>query len=902
MSVRGKMISQRPEMAETEGMTSAFSSPDWLPHSPPPSESAAGIPAWFRACPVALVLLDPAGTVIEINFYAEKLLGPNAALRRGAPWKTVLRRCGAILSDGRLEAGQPVRVEETWNEGSDRELYFQVTATRYRYRRRWVWLGAMQESPWREENRRLQEQLHIETMITSLSTHFINLTADRIDAGIQYAFRILGQWAGADRISILQFQNPNDDVLGRSHEWRAKELENPPPLPPTVDLREMPWLRERVEGLHSIFLRNLAALPGEAKAERASFQQRQAHSVMMVPLVYRGNARGYMTIESLREERCWADGHASTLRVAGELLINALERKKTDLALQQATQQYLSIFENAVEGIYQTAPDGQFCKANPALATILGFANPEELMAQPARAMTEAYLAPARRAEFVSEVSSQGKVNNFESQVRRKDGTVIWISENARRVNASDGRLQFFEGMVVDITARKLMEERILHDALHDALTGMPNRFLFLERVGRALDRAVRRPGDHCAVLLLDLDRFKMINDSMGHSRGDALLIELGRRFERLLPAGATLARLGGDEFGFLLEDIDRVGPAEDLAQRLLREMSEPIRIEDQEVYAPGSIGIALGTASYRAPEEILRDADTALNRAKGNGKGCYAVFDTSMHAKAVHLLRLETDLRKALDRREFLLHYQPIINLRDRRLTGFEALVRWRHPAQERLVPPDDFIPVAEETGIILGLGKWVTEEAARQLRAWQDRFPGEPPLTMAVNVSGKQLEDANLAAQIRSACTAAGVAPSSMKLELTESALMANPDRAAEVLRELRGLGFQLSLDDFGTGYSSLSYLHRFPFHTLKIDRSFVSRLEAGNKEDEIIRVINAMAGTMGMDVVAEGIETSLQLQHLLRHGVGYGQGYFFSKPLDVDAADIALGAPAELWREKA
>ncbi len=626
-----------------------------------------------------------------------------------------------------------------------------------------------------EENRKLHERLRLEIMITSLSTHFINIPADRIDAGILYAMRVLGKWAETDRMSILQFE-ADGDSLERTHAWSVKDLELAP-LPRRVDLRRLPWLRERMRGLHAVHLPNIAALPPEAAAEHKAWEAWGTRSMLAVPLVYRGNARGYLILETVRGEKTWSKIHVSTLRVAGEFLINATERKKTD-------------------------------------------------------------------------------------------------------------------------QERKLMEERVLHDALHDALTGLPNRVFFLERVGRALERAARLPGEFCAVLLLDLDRFRRINDIMGQARGNLLLVELAQRFARQLPVGATLARLGGDEFGFLLEDVGGLDPATALAERLLKEMGEPLNVEGQEIYASGSIGIALGTDAYKTPGEILRDADTALDRAKGSGKGGHTVFDTSMHAKAVHLLRLETDLRKAMERREFFLHYQPIVDLKNRRLMGFEALVRWKQPSKPEMVSPVDFIPVAEETGLIVPLGKWVVEEAARQLRQWQDRFRGEPLLTMSVNISGKQFENGRLAEEIRQACADAGILPSTLKLEITESALMGNPEAAAVVLQELRASGFQLSLDDFGTGYSSLSYLHRFPFNTLKIDRSFVTRLEAGNKEDEIVRVINAMAGTLGMDVVAEGIESPSQLGHLLRHGVGFGQGYYFSRPLDVQSADRTLRAPETLW----
>jgi diguanylate cyclase (GGDEF)-like protein len=510
---------------------------------------------------------------------------------------------------------------------------------------------------------------------------------------------------------------------------------------------------------------------------------------------------------------------------------------------------------------------------------------------------TELYVDPSRRAEFLRTLGERGRVTEFESQARRKDGTVIIISENARAVAKADGSLDYCEGTVMDVTQRKRMEEQLIHESLHDTLTGLPNRVLLLERLGRAIERASRNPGALCAVLALDLDRFKFINDSMGHSQGDRLLTAFSRRLEAILPEGTTLARLGGDEFCVLLEDLldDKLAPA--LADRVLEALSLPFDIEGREIYAAASIGIAFAGDSAAAPGELLRAADTAMHRAKAAGKGRYEVFDASMHAKAVRIMTLENNLRKALERSEFRLHYQPIVSLVNRHLMGFEALIRWQHP-ELGMVSPADFIPLAEDTGLIISIGRWVLWQSLRQLAEWQRLFADGKHLTMSVNLSGKQLQDPDLPRQIQGILKEAGVEPASLKLEVTESAIMENPEQAAAILTGLRDMGVQLSLDDFGTGYSSLSYLHRFPFHDLKIDRSFVSKLEAGDKDAEIVKVINSLAKNLGMDVVAEGIETEAQWS--LLHGLAcrYGQGYYFSRPLEGLAASKLIesgGFPA-------
>jgi diguanylate cyclase (GGDEF)-like protein/PAS domain S-box-containing protein len=585
-------------------------------------------------------------------------------------------------------------------------------------------------------------------------------------------------------------------------------------------------------------------------------------------------------------EKSWSEEDIQVLRMAGEIFINALERKTVDQALKEAKAKYLNIFENAVEGIFQSTPDGRYLGVNPALARILGYADPRELMSSIKDIKSTLYVDPERRADFLRLLNERGRVTEFESQVRRKDGSVITISVNARAVRKADGSLDYCEGTVMDVTQRKRMEEQLIHGALHDSLTGLPNRTLLMERLGRALERSRRKPGIMSAVLVVDLDRFKMINESMGHQQGDRLLIAFARRLEAFLPAGTTLARLGGDEFCMLLEDLRDFNQATMLADRMQEALGMGFDLEGQEVYAAVSIGIAVGGAQTPGPAEILRDAETAMHRAKASGKGRYEVFDASMHAKAVHLMTLETDLRKALERMEFRLHYQPIVSLEDSSLTGFEALIRWVHP-KLGMVSPMDFIPLAEDTGMIIPIGRWVLWQSCKQLSEWQKIFVEGRTLTMSVNISGKQLQDMDLVRQVQAILKETGLEPTALKLEVTESAIMENPEKAAAILNSLRDAGIKLSLDDFGTGYSSLSYLHRFPFHNLKIDRSFVSKLEAGDKDTEIVKVINSLAKNLGMDVVAEGIETEGQWALLHRLACGYGQGYYFSKPLEDSAA---------------
>lgn len=462
------------------------------------------------------------------------------------------------------------------------------------------------------------------------------------------------------------------------------------------------------------------------------------------------------------------------------------------------------------------------------------------------------------------------------------------------------------------------------YNLLHDALTGLPNQTLFLQQVNRAFYRARRRPDYRFAVLFLDLDRFKVINQSLGHDLGDRLIELAAERilafFKSLknspfnnqfqnyflsafnfLKGNFTLARLGGDEFAVLIEEIAGNSEATDAAARLLQQMVLPFNLSGQEVFVTASTGIAIASPSPQNTDipiekltatSLLQNAHTAMYRAKALGRNRYEVFESSMYAQVVKRLQLETDMRLAIARQEFLLHYQPIISLSTGKLVGFEALARWQHP-NRGMVSPGEFIPVAEETGLIIQLGAWAMREACRQLQHWNQQWRERAPLMVSVNLSGKQFSQGDLIEQIEATLSETGLDASCLKLEITESVVMENIDGAIDMLLQLRALNIQLGLDDFGTGYSSLSYLHRFPVNTLKVDRSFVMRLESGGDGVEIVRTVLMLAHTLGMDAVAEGVETAAQAEKLRAIGCEYGQGYFFAKPLPVEAVEALLAS---------
>ena len=482
------------------------------------------------------------------------------------------------------------------------------------------------------------------------------------------------------------------------------------------------------------------------------------------------------------------------------------------------------------------------------------------------------YLEDIRQTAALAEQAERGRA---ELERERAEQAERHIEELSRHIAEQDRISQALEEN----------KEHFRHAAFHDALTGLPNRPLLLDHLRLAIERSKRQQDHLFAVLFIDIDRFKNINDSLGHNTGDQLLVALSSRLGACLRPSDTIARLGGDEFAILLDGLEDWSIATGVAERIQEELLKPFSLNGHEVYTTASIGIRLSIDGRDDAEEMLRDADTAMYRAKDTGKARHELFHSAMHTRAVALLKLENDLRRAIERQEFCVHYQPIVKLGTEMLSGFEALVRWNHP-ERGMVQPDEFIPLAEETGLITEIGAWVLREACTQLRTWQAAV-GRESLTMSVNLSGKQLTQTDLIHQIQSILTETEINPNYLRLEITESAVMENAELARNTLLQLRKLGVQLSIDDFGTGYSSLSYLHRFPVNNLKIDRSFIGRMAAGDENSEIVKTICTLASNLGMEVVAEGVETREQLDLLRSLECEYGQGFYFSRPVPADDA---------------
>jgi diguanylate cyclase (GGDEF)-like protein/PAS domain S-box-containing protein len=471
-----------------------------------------------------------------------------------------------------------------------------------------------------------------------------------------------------------------------------------------------------------------------------------------------------------------------------------------------------------------------------------------------------------------------GRTAHFQCEYRiaHADGSYRRVLARGVAVRGTDGQATRIAGSQTDISEQAAAHEQLRYAALHDALTGLPNRVLFMELLAQVLDRSRRHPEHLFAVLFLDIDRFKIVNDSLGHLVGDELLIGIARRLERCMRVGDVIARLGGDEFTILLNDLGSAGQAGVIADRIQAELRAPFCIRDREMFVTASMGIAVSLTGYDEADHVMRDADTAMYRAKALGRARHELFDASMRAHALDRLSLEGDIRRAIERSEFALYYQPIVNLDSRQWTGFEALLRWQRGG--RFVSPAELIPVIEEMGLSDWLSTWVIQEACRQMAIWRQQFPAGPVLCMNVNVSARQLGRADFVDTVHRAIESAGLQPGDLRLEIAETTLMDNPQSAELVLRRLRELGVKVYLDDFGTGVSSLSYLHRFPVDALKIDQSFIASLSGANQRSAFVESIVAMARTLGTKVIAEGVEAETQVDELVRLGCAEAQGFLF------------------------
>jgi diguanylate cyclase (GGDEF)-like protein/PAS domain S-box-containing protein len=571
------------------------------------------------------------------------------------------------------------------------------------------------------------------------------------------------------------------------------------------------------------------------------------------------------------------------------------QRKESDQRhveeLKESESRFHSAFTHAAIGMALVSSEGKFIQANRAFCDMIGRTTPDLLTANLNSLVNVEDLGALQTP--VSRLL-KGELTSAQVEIRglHKDGSDVWMSLNISLARDWQFRTHNLIVQAQDVSARRRAEAELYHNAYHDSLTQLSNRTHFNECLNRAIARVQRHPEQRFAVMYLDFDRFKMVNDSLGHKAGDELLVDLGKRLRATIRPTDVLARLGGDEFAVLLEDLHRQRDAVDLCERIQKELTKPFKLGQMEVAISASIGITFSTNGYQTSEQIIRDADIAMYKAKSKGKAQYALFDSSLHQHVTAQLELENELRRALGQGQIYLEYQPIYDLRDQKLVGFEALVRWNHP-ERGVLEPAMFIPIAEETGLIVPLGNWVLNEACRQMAVWNLTHNNGTVLNMSVNVSSLQLTHPDFVAQVGQALQVAGLPATALTIEVTESVLMEGIENAVTTLNRIREMGVTLAIDDFGTGYSSLSYLATLPIDALKVDKSFIEKMAKDGNGNEIVKAIFKLGQALSKQVFAEGIETGAQLALLRELGCEFGQGYLLSRPIDAERAGGVLNS---------
>jgi len=721
----------------------------------------------------------------------------------------------------------------------------------------------------------LKHSAEFEKLITNLSSQFINLAPHLIGEGINNAIKSIGEFIGVDRILMLTVKD--NQVVNTTFEWCAPGIEGASEISNVLFSRFSVFF-EKIKNSKVMYVSSPDELPAEAVAEKEFLKSRGVKSILVVPMVTDGVLNGLLTFSTLKLTKKWSDEDLVLFKITAEMFASVIERKSNHKALKQNEEKFKELFNNAIDGIfiYELSDEGlpgKFIEVNDVACLKLGYTRDELLN------MTPLDIAASETVPEISKTFKKllSQTNlTFEKIHVTKSGLKIPMEINAHIFNWNKQRV--VQSIARDITDRKRAEETIRRQAYYDVLTNLPNRTLFKDRLEQGMKNAHRNK-QMLAIIILDLDRFKNINETLGHLLGDKLLVAVSERLLGIVNENETIARFGGDEFALLLPQINKIEEATDHAQKIIELLTTPFKLNEHELHVTTSIGVSFYPDDGTSSELLLKNAETAMYRAKDQGRNNYQLYASGMNVSAFKQLLMENSLRRALEKEEFVIYYQPQISLITQKIIGAEALVRWQHP-DLGLVFPNEFIGLAEETGLIVPIGEWIIKKVCEQSKKWQ--ADGFEKMCIGVNLSARQFQQLNLVSTIAKIIADTGLDPQCLGLEVTESIAMKNADFTIAALNEFKKMKIHLSLDDFGTGYSSLSYLKRFPLETLKIDRSFVRDITTDPNDAAIVNAVVALAHSLKLNVVAEGVETEGQLTFLKSHQCDNVQGYIFSHPL--------------------
>ena len=807
------------------------------------SEHRAFIEELFATSTEGIALLDEAGRVIEVNGAFSEVLGYPEAEVTGRPIADLLSagNGGPAHSEiiRRIVAGEKVESETVIRHHNGTTVPVSILGAHVRIPDKPIAAYIV----YRDVTTRKQVENAFRQMEKAVGTMQLGVTITDLDGRIVYA-------------------NPADATM---HGYEVNELIGQDVRVFAPPGRAKPMSREQIESMRTW--------------RRDSYNQRKDGSVFPVHLMS----------DVVRD----ASGETIGIVTTAE---DITHRQRAERALRESEQRYSLAIRGANDGLWDWNLETDEVYYSARWKSMLGYGD-ADIDNAPGAWLGRVHEDDVGRVKAELSAHREDHSPHFENEhrIRQKDGTYRWVLARGIAERSPDGRPYRIAGSLTDIAQRKGVEEQLVQEALYDPLTKLPNRAFITGLLSRSFRRTKRLKDYVFAILFIDLDRFKVVNDSLGHAAGDQVLMEIAGRIQECLRPGDVVARLGGDEFCVLLDDIKDSSDTTRIAERINTAMDAPIDLDGREVFTTASIGIAVSEPSLDGPEHLLRHADTAMYRAKARGKARYEIFDRAMHQRAIALLQLETDIREAVNKQQFRLVYLPVVNITTERISGFEALVRWDHP-ERGLVPAGSFIPLAEETGLIVPLGWWILEQACTQMAKWSQRYPDIQDLSVSVNLSAKQLRQPDLLDKVEGAINGSGLKPEKLKLEIAETVLMDEPDANIQLIHSLRDLGVRVQVDDFGTGSSSLSYLNRFRVDTLKIDRSFISRVGVPGEKAAIVQAMISLARNLGIRVIAEGVETSQQSETLMSFQCDQAQGYLFSEPLDPNEVGALLDAESQ------